>query len=281
MQELVLDDAAFDRIRAFVYEHSRIRLGENKRDLVRARLGKRLRATGLPSYASYMDHVVSGPQGEAEAVQLLDAISTNKTSFFRENEHFTYLAREVLPAIARTKGRSSRPRLRIWSAACSSGEEPYTLAMVVREHLPDVDRWDAKILATDLNTQMLAVARAGQYSAEVVASVPPLLRQKYCRPVRTATGERAFVVHEALRKLVVIRRLNLMESRFPFQRTFDVIFCRNVMIYFDKPTQADLVRRFGEVLDPRGYLFIGHSESLVGTTANYRYVRPTVYQRTG
>lgn len=279
MQDVLLDDVAFDRIRTYVYDQARIRLGDNKRDLVRARLAKRLRITGAPSYGAYMDLVLSGPTGTGEATALLDAISTNKTDFFRENDHFLYLAEEILPEITALKHRQGRPRLRIWSAACSSGEEPYSLAITLLEHLDRPDRWNAKILATDINTEMLARAKAGAYSEGVAASIPLGLRQRYFQKEKDAKGRRCFVATPALRRLVTVRRLNLMEPRFPFQGKFDVIFCRNVMIYFDKATQADLVRRFHDVLEPHGYLFIGHSESLLGTEAPFRYTKPTIYRR--
>ena len=278
MFELTLTDTEFSRIQTLVYDQCRINLGENKRNLVKARLAKRLRATGYTTYGTYVDYVTSGSQGARELVLMLDAISTNKTSFFRENDHFDYLAKEVLPELYERKRKGTRPRLRIWSSACSSGEEPYTLGMTVLETLGSLATWDAKILGTDISTQVLARAIEGVYHAEAVEPVPALFRQKYL--ARTGrNGQTRYSVTQALRQLVAFRRLNLSASSWPFRGKFDVIFCRNVMIYFDKPTQGELVRKFYNVLEPSGYLFIGHSESLVGVESEFRRLRPTVYQR--
>lgn len=273
-----LTDPEFQRIRDLVYQQCRIRLGDNKRNLVKSRLAKRLRITGFATYTAYVDFVMSEQAGGAELVSMLDAISTNKTSFFRENDHFEYLGQEVLPVLAAQKRPGPRPRLRIWSSACSSGEEPYTLGMTMFEALGSLANWDAKILATDISTQVLARAREGVYTAEVAAEIPAVLRQKHLAAVGV-NGQTAYRVSQALRDLVVFRRLNLSMPRFPFRRKFDVIFCRNVMIYFDKPTQAELIHKFYEVLEPSGYLFIGHSESLVGVRDEFERMRPTVYRR--
>ncbi len=279
MYGAILDDVAFERIRAFVYHRSRIRLGDNKRNLVQARLSKRLRVTGHPTYGSYIQFVTGSEAGQDEVTHLLDAISTNKTSFFREPAHFTYLAQAVLPALQQHKGYRARPRLRVWSAACSTGEEPYSIAITLCEAVPDLVRWDAKILATDINSRVLAAARAARYSQDAVAAVPPRARQAHLERIPGGTGNGAYRVSAAVRKLVAVRRLNLMAPQFPFRGPFDVIFCRNVMIYFDKETQADLVQRLAHVLEPDGYLFVGHSESLLGANPAFRYVQPTIYQR--
>ncbi len=206
----------------------------------------------------------------------IDSISTNLTGFFREPAHFDHLAQVVLPQIAdRTAGQGRR--LRIWSAGCSSGEEPYTVAIVMNEHIPDLDAWDARILATDLSTRMLARAREGTYEAHRLAEVPGGCLSRYFTCVHPR-GERVYRVNDRLRRLVCFARLNLMEA-WPMQGPFDVIFCRNVMIYFDKPTQSRLVEQFWRLLAPGGVLFVGHSESLARVKHGFEYVQPTVYRK--
>lgn len=273
-----LTDADFERVRGLVYEQCRIKLGDNKRGLVVARLGRRLRATGHGTFTSYIDYVLSRAGETEELVNLLNAISTNKTSFFREGDHFTFLQKTVLPGLESAKRGQAPPRLRLWSSACSTGEEPYTIAITVWETLRSLQGWDAKLLATDISTRVLAVGRTGIYDAETLADVPAVLRQRYFTTV-SDSNRRRYQVNQELRDFVTFRRLNLCQPKFPFHGTFDVIFCRNVMIYFDKPTQCELVGKFVAALGVGGYLFIGHSESLLGMNTGLRRVCPTVYQR--
>ena len=278
-QAIPLLDSEFERIRKLVYSEARIKLGDNKRELVKSRLQGRLRKTAFGSYGAYVDFITKTGAGQEELIHFLDALSTNKTDFFREREHFHFLLQEILPEIVQRKGRGVAQRLRLWSAACSSGEEPYSMAITVREGLQRADRrWDTKILATDINTQMLETGRRGIYAAPAVEPVSKLLRQKYF--TRSYGSEpMQYAVKPTLRELVAFRRLNLCGEAFPFQRRFNVIFCRNVMIYFDRPTRAQLVSRFYELLEPDGYLFIGHSESLAGMDVPFRSVRSAVYRR--
>jgi len=267
-----LTQAQFIRISGLVKDMCGINLHDGKMELVRARLNKRLRKLGITSFDDYLDYVSHESSGR-ELVGMLDALTTNLTSFFREASHFDYLANGILAPLA----SSATKRLRIWCAGCSTGEEPYCIAMTMREMIPDLDRWDAKILDTDLSTEVLAKAARGVYSEDKLKTVPPQMRHKYFQP-SSVKGEKVFQVSPSIRKLVSFARLNLMES-WPMSGPFDVIFCRNVMIYFDKPTQGKLVRRYCEILRPQGTLFIGHSESLTGVKHQFKYVEPTVYEK--
>jgi len=272
---LELSESQFNEISDLVKSLCGINLHDGKKELVKARLTKRLRKLNLCSFAEYMEYVRSDTSG-AELTNMLDALSTNLTSFFRENEHFEYLAEQVFPAILDNAPRTGR-RLRIWSAGCSSGEEPYSIAITVSEKIPDLRSWDAKILATDISTRMLARAARGVYDAERIKTVSPQARSRYFECIETRP-DRMYRVTDALGAMVHYARLNLM-NRWPMQGPFDVIFCRNVMIYFDKVTQGKLINRFYDLLAPGGTLFIGHSESLAGVKHQFRYMQPTIYQR--
>jgi chemotaxis protein methyltransferase CheR len=275
----LLSQKDFDRLAKAVYEYCKITLNDSKQDLVRARLAKRLRITNTPTYGQYIDTVLANPEGD-EFVELIDSLSTNLTSFFRENDHFEFLAKDLLPQII--KRNQGTKRIRAWSAACSSGEEPYTLSIVLNETLPKLNAargWDVKLLATDISTRVLRKAVNGVYDAERVKTVPPALRGKYFDP-RTLGGEEHYACRPELRNLVVFNRLNLMEN-WPFSGPFDFIFCRNVMIYFDKPTQEALVNRFFNLLAPGGVLFTGHSESLTGIKHKFDFERATIYRKPG
>ncbi len=271
-----LSDRDYQHVRELVHELAGISLNDGKRELVVARLSKRIRQLGLKSVGQYLTYVRE-QKSQDELITMLDALSTNLTSFWREAQHFDYLGQQTLPALAARAQRNGFYRLRAWSAGCSSGEEPYSLAMLALHTLPDADRWDLKILATDLSTRVLATARAGVYSAERLKTVPPALRHAYFVNERTSRGKQHRVA-EPVRACVSFARLNLMES-WPMRGPMDFIFCRNVMIYFDKPTQTRLVSRFHELLKPGGTLFIGHSESLTGIDHGFRYVRPTIYEK--
>ena len=261
-----LSDTQFQDVSQLVYRMAGIHLKENKKALVRSRLMKRLRSLGLPSFHDYMA-LLNSDQGRDELDSMIDAITTNKTGFFREKAHFEFLADEVLPKLG--------TRMRFWSAACSSGQEPYTLAIQLRESLPNIDRMDVKVLATDISAQMLAKARRGVYPPKEISAIPGTLLHKYFIRSRGPGGEE-YRVKEELRRLVTVGTVNLMAS-WPMRGPFDVIFCRNVMIYFDKPTQQRLVNRFWNLLASGGYLFVGHSEGLSAIEHRFRYIRPAVY----
>lgn len=272
-----LSDDLFQKYSRLAMEHCGINLHDGKKELLQARLNKRLRATGIKSYKEYYDYLTSHRNDE-ELVNFLDSISTNLTYFFREPKHFEFLQEVALPELIRAKQKAGNRRLRIWSAACSTGEEPYSVAMCVHSNLKDPERWDFRILATDISTRVLEIAYRGRYPEERVLRVPVALRQIYFRKIKENGGPPLYEIAPVLRDIVTIRRLNLNEP-FPFKGPFDCIFCRNVMIYFNKETQRMLVHRMADYLAPGGYLMVGHSESLTGLDHPLRYIQPSIYQK--
>jgi chemotaxis protein methyltransferase CheR len=267
-------DSEFDFIRSLVYERSRINLGPDKRQLVSARLGKRLRATNLPSVRDYCA-LLQSPEADSELSHLIDAISTNHTFFFREIAHFDFLRKQALPELT-ARAKSERwSRFRVWSAACSSGEEPYSIAMTLAESSP---MWSWQIEATDISHRILAKATAAIYEEEAVTRLSPVVvRTHFQRGFGPQQGQ--YRVKAGLRERVSFHHLNLLEGDPAFTEPFQVIFCRNVMIYFDRPTQEELVSRLSRWLVPGGYLFVGHSESLTHLQHSLRPVRPAIYQK--
>ena len=277
LRAINLTDGEFTAFASLVKEKAGINLHSGKKSLVRARLAKRIRELDLQSFDSYLEIIENDEAGD-ELVHLLDAISTNLTSFFRENNHFLFMIDTWLPDLAALRKKHSQSkRLRVWSAGCSTGEEPYSIAITIQEHSPYFKNGDLKILATDLSTRVLATARQGVYPEERVRDIDPEMLRRYFQAGRGNSAGR-YRVKEKIRRLVSFRRFNLMDP-FPFKNPLDLIFCRNVMIYFDKKTQEDLVRSFYEALADGGYLLIGHSESLTGIQYKYKYVAPTIYRK--
>jgi chemotaxis protein methyltransferase CheR len=269
-REFDLTRADFEFIAATVARRTGISLGPNKRNLVYGRLARRLRALGLDSFRQYCD-ILKGPGADSEIGMLVNAITTNMTAFFREPHHFDHL-RTVLAERPRTKPAG---RLRIWSAGCSSGEEPYSIGMTLLRALTDsAATRDARILATDIDTGVLAIAEAGTYPEDRIASIPAAERQRYA--IRRPDG--AMAMSETLRALITFRPLNLLDD-WPMQGPFDAIFCRNVAIYFDKQTRERLFDRFADFLGPGGWLYIGHSETLFNVTGRFVSAGRTIYQR--
>ena len=272
-QLLELKEQDFRRIKEIIYEHCGINLTDEKKELVRSRLAKHVRRNNLNTYKDYIDLVLSDRAGP-EFTTFVNRLSTNLTSFFRESKHFDYFQDVFLP---KRLAQSSGPfRLRGWSAACSSGEEPYTLAMTLKESLPTNRTTDVKILASDISTKVLDMAKAGRYSEERLNSVSRNLQQKYFRSSIEPNGEKVFQVTPALREMVIFKQINLMNS-WPFTTKLDFIFCRNVLIYFDKETHRKLAERFYETLVPGGVLFLGHSESLSSIKHSFKSVAPAIY----
>jgi chemotaxis protein methyltransferase CheR len=267
----------YQLIARLVYEHSGINLGDQKMQLVKARLGKRVREGGFKSFGEYYERVAADPSGEL-LCSLLDSISTNTTHLFREIRHFHFIRQVIEEWLQDSNWRSSHHTLRIWSAGCSSGEEPHSIAMVAHEALSKHPGVELKILATDLSVRMLSKAKLGLYDIHRVGTVPPEYKQRYLSKVETDDGPCLQLVPE-VRRLIQFSRFNLMTPTFPFRHGFDIIFCRNVMIYFDRPTQEALVKRFSGQLHPGGYFLIGHSESLNAIAHPLTYVEPTVYKR--
>jgi chemotaxis protein methyltransferase CheR len=270
-----LGDAEFDFIRHVVGENAGIVLGPNKRQLVQGRLARRLRELGLPSYEAYCEYLRDA--GPEELVGLINAITTNVTSFYRENHHFEALSSYMLPEAM--KRNSASRRIRIWSAGCSTGEEPHCLAMVAAEVLPSSPRYDLKILATDIDSDVVAAATAGIYPVDRMSSVSPERLKRFFQK-GSGQHEGCAVAKPDLKSMITFRTLNLLHT-WPMKGPFDVIFCRNVMIYFDQPTREKLVNRFSEMLAPGGYLCIGHSESIHAGSAPFKLVGKTIYRRNG
>ena len=269
-REFAFSTRDFDAIATKVRERTGIVLGATKRNLVYGRLGRRLRARGCDSFEDYLA-LLEGPDSDAEHVAMVNAITTNLTGFFREPHHFQSLAKEAIPEIIKA---SARPRLRIWSAGCSSGEEPYTIAMTILSALPSRENCDALVLATDIDTNMVATGQAGVYDAAKAEPIPPDLRRRFVLPADDDAVEMA----PALKNIIRFKPLNLLQP-WPMRGKFDVIFCRNVVIYFDKDTQRALFDRYADILNPGGWLFIGHSESLFRVSERFRHLGRTTYRK--
>jgi chemotaxis protein methyltransferase CheR len=274
VNEVKLEEKDFLRISDMVYKHCGINLHSGKKELVRARLAKRLRSLKMRTFPEYIDFAFNDPTGE-EFTALVDSLSTNLTSFFRENQHFEYLKKEFLPSIISEKIKAGDRVIRAWSAGCSSGEEPYSIAITLLEAIKMDRSLTAKILATDISTQILAKAKAGVYDPERVAPVPPELKNRYLTSEKE-NNHKVFKAGKSLKDIIFFGHLNLMDE-WPIKVPLDFIFCRNVMIYFDKQTQERLVNRYWQNLNPGGLLFTGHSESLTGINHKFRYVQPTIY----
>ncbi len=274
LQDVVLGEKEFRQISDLVYEHCGINLHDGKKELVRSRLAKRLHKGRFTSFSSYIKHVLEDPTGKEFSI-LIDSLSTNLTKFFREERHFEYIRAQLLPRLVKAKESRRQFRIRGWSAGCSSGEEPYSIALTLLDALGGKGCWDIKLLATDVSTRILERAQAGVYDKDRIDPIPLPLRSKYFMSRREGNKER-YEVGPAMREMVIFRYLNLMKD-WPIKGPLDFIFCRNVMIYFDKPTQARLIRRFYDLLGSGGVLFTGHSESLTGIEHAFKYVQPTIY----
>ena len=272
-REFAFSDADFDALRKLVKEITGINLTDQKRELVYGRLARRLRALQLRTFAEYRD-LLSEDGGE-EIRELCNAITTNLTSFFREGHHFDYLREHVLAPLQ--ANRNAPRRVRIWSSACSTGEEPYSLAMTVLESFQDLRSWDVKILATDLDSDVLAKAKRGIYGADRMRSMNPQRLQSFFTEQRGRDGPCYEVIPE-LKSLITFKQLNLMHT-LPMKGPLDAIFCRNVVIYFDKDTQRELFTRIAQLQRPNDLLFLGHSESLFKVSESYLPIGKTIYRR--
>jgi len=258
--------ADFTKVCTLLYDVAGIKLTDGKEGLVVSRIGKRVRELGLDGFSAYLDRVRDDPH---ELREMIDRLTTNKTSFFRESAHFDFLRATALPAWGHRD-------VTIWSAGCSSGEEPYTLATVLYDHAQG-GAANGRILATDLSHRVLAAAKEGAYAPETIRDIPGATLSRHFERTRDAGGER-FVARAHLRQIITFARLNLMQE-WPMRSQFDAIFCRNVMIYFDRETQERLVQRFSQLLASDGYLFIGHSETLHSLSHDLRFVAPAVYAK--
>ncbi|WP_294335243.1 protein-glutamate O-methyltransferase CheR [uncultured Sphingomonas sp.] len=264
----------FARLAAYIYEVSGIKMPESKKTMLEGRLRRRMRAVNVDTLDQYCTYLFTGENLAAEGLHLINAVTTNKTDFFREPAHFDYLVEHALPAL---QARGIRT-LRAWSAACSTGQEPYTLAMVLDDYAARTGGPDYGILATDLDTEVLATARTGIYPAELVDPVPAALRRTYVMASKDPKRAEVRIVPR-LRSAIGFARMNLMDDRYPVGDAMHLIFCRNVLIYFDKPTQKKVVSQLYDCLAPGGYLFLGHSESITGLGLPLQQVANTVFRR--
>ena len=263
---------ALDYVIALIYERSRIRLDRSKEALIRARLGKRMRALGIPSLPDYCHHLDS-PEGAGEISRAIDALTTNFTHFLRERDHFDHMVNEALPRLL----ARNQKQFGIWSAACATGEEPYTIAFYLEERFPLADGWNWHIQATDISTRALEKAIQGVYPDERLECLPRGWGSRYFQRGFGASAG-LYRVKRHLQERITFRQMNLLEDRND-DRAFEIIFCRNVMIYFDRPTQERLANRLGRALVPGGYLFTGRAESLNGLTLPLRCLSPSIYQK--
>jgi chemotaxis protein methyltransferase CheR len=273
-----LSNGDFCRLSEFIHAHCGIKMPPAKRTMLEGRLKKRLHSLGIESFGEYCEYLLSPRGKETECVPMVDVVTTNKTDFFREPAHFDYLTQQALPELVHVRGTGVKSKLNVWSAGCSSGEEPYTLAMVLSEYAEQVVPLNFSVLATDISTRVLDKASRGIYEHERVEPVPPSMRTKYL--LRSKNKDNALVrIAPELRSRVRFQRLNFMDDRFDIPERMTVVFCRNVLIYFDKPTQEEVLNRICRHLVPGGYLFTGHSEALHGLNLPLSSVAATIYRR--
>jgi len=269
-----LSSRNFEALSRYIYDYSGIKMPITKLTMLEGRLRRRLRATGIPSFNAYCDYLFKHGGIEKEAIFLIDAVTTNKTDFFREPKHFEFMERTGLPELV----AAGHKRLRLWSAACSIGAEPYTMAMVMQDFADATSGVDYRILATDLSTEVLAAARRGVYPRDMVQPVPADLQRRHVMVSRDAArGE--VRIHPRLRSTIGFARMNLMDNAYKVGEPMHMIFCRNVLIYFDKPTQAKVLTRLCDCLVPGGFLYVGHSETVTGIPLPVRQVANTVFKK--
>ena len=274
--EEVLSSRDYARLCDLIYAEAGIHLGSGKKTMLEVRIKRRLKALDLGSYGQYCDFLFARQGLKQEIANFIDVVTTNKTDFFREPRHFDFLVGKVLPEFTSRDG-GGKPML-VWSAGCSTGEEPYTLAMVLSEYAAAHQGFRFRILATDISTTVLAKAETGVYTGEIVNPVPAALRRKYIMGSRDRGSNQVRIVPE-LRRLIEFRRLNFMDADFGLSELPEIVFCRNVIIYFDRDTQVRLVQKLTRQLAPGGYFFAGHSESLQGMDLPLFPVGPAVYRK--
>jgi len=270
-REFDFKDKDFNRVKTIVYDYAGIDLNESKKNLVYNRLSKRIRFLNMQTFSEYLDFVEA--QGEAEFVHLINAITTNLTFFFRENHHFEYLINTVIPGLV--SQNSAKKKIRIWSAGCSTGEEPYSIAIALKEAVPM--GWDAKVIATDLDSNVVNTGQRGVYKDDRLKGVSEERKKRWF--LKGSGSQEGYVkVKPELQDIIEFGQLNLMDE-WPLKDAIDVIFCRNVVIYFDKPTQSKLFNRYAERMPNNGHLFIGHSESLYKVCDRFELLGQTIYKK--
>lgn len=268
-KEFLLTDDEFKQIVTMVYKACGIVLGEHKREMVYSRLARRVRKLGFDSFSLYLNYLDS--HKEEEFSHFINSITTNLTSFFRENHHFEFLTDTIIPELIKKNQKTKR--VRIWSAGCSTGEEPYSIAMTLTGLFPS--NWDVKVLATDLDSNVLQKASAGEYSASSVTGLDKSHLESFFLRSKSAD---IYKVKDQLKSRIHFKRLNLLQE-WPMKGPFDLIFCRNVVIYFDKPTKENLFERYADILAPDGYLFLGHSESMGKDQKRFKSLGKTMYRK--
>ena len=268
-------DREFARFSRFIYEQVGIQMPPAKKNMLESRLHRRLKSLNIGTFEEYADYALNSENKRVELIHLIDAVTTNKSDFFHERHHFEYLVTKVLPEFA---ARKKSKTFNVWSAGCSSGEEPYTLAMVLADKLPLYRGLRLSIIASDISTDLLRKAKEGIYPEERARAIPQNYKKKYLLKSRQRTRSLIRVTPE-LRSLVTFRRINFMDDDFGLPDKLDVIFCRNVIVYFDQSTQKTLMHKFHRLLKPNGHLFIGHSESLNGLDVPFRAVAKTVFRK--
>ena len=273
-----MKDHDFQQFSAFIHELVGIQLPRAKKVMLEARLQKRLKTLGIGTFEEYRRYVFS-PEGQAaELIHLIDVVTTNKTDFFREPGHFDFLTRNALPKIVKHRGTVFSEPLRVWSAGCSSGEEPYTLAMVLAEFAAEHRDFRFSILASDISTRVLETARKAIYPEERTSDIPLNVKKKYLLRSKDRSSQLVRICPQ-LRSRIAFRRINFMDGDLGISEKMDIIFCRNVIIYFDKAMQQNLMEKFHRQLRPGGYLFLGHSETLNGLDVDFAAVGSTVYRK--
>jgi chemotaxis protein methyltransferase CheR len=268
----------FERLRTFIHARCGIHLADSKKTMLEGRIRRRYHKIGLTSFEDYCRYLFSPDGMENEIDHMIDAVTTNKTDFFREPDHFEYLKRKVLPELIGKQKGSATKIFRFWSAGCATGEEAYTLAMFLSEYRMTYPEFRFSILATDISTRALAKARLGIYEESIITPISLPLRKKYILKSKDPDNRVVRIVPE-LRELIEFRRLNFMDQDFGIREPIDIIFCRNVIIYFNKPTQEVLIRKFHHCLNSGGYLFLGHSESMNGLNVPFVYESATIYKK--
>jgi chemotaxis protein methyltransferase CheR len=273
IKKIALSDEEFAKLRDLVYKISGISLSETKRELVISRFSRRLKALKLKSFSDYYNLLIS-PSGFTEVQNFINSITTNKTDFFREAHHFDFLVSKIIPVLLSKKKRV----VKIWSAACSTGEEPYTIAMVMSKHFVEKYNIPVKILATDIDTNVLTVASKGVYDSSIISVLPDEYMKKYfLRGKQDSKG--LFKIKDMIRQMVTFKQLNFVATEYPITTTFDIIFCRNVIIYFNPETKRRVVNKLYRYLNPGGYIMMGHSETLFDMVDGLTYLKNTVYQK--
>lgn len=270
----------FDQFSALIYDEVGIKMPPAKKTMLEARLQKRLKALGMHSFQEYSDFIFSAVGRDQEIIHLIDVVTTNKTDFFREPQHFDFLVREAIPTMRQIRGAGDSPLnpFRIWSAGCSTGEEPYTMAMVLSDYAAANQGFKFSILASDICTQVIQTASSAIYGEDRTDTIPLSMKKKYL--LRSKDRSKGLIrIAPELRSNVSFKRVNFMDDQFGIHERQDVIFCRNVVIYFDKQTQAALMQKFHRQLVTGGYLFIGHSETLNGLGVPFTQVANTVYRK--